>query len=51
MATMKDPQFLADAERQKLDVQPEDGEYLAALIRRIYATPRPIVERVTELIK
>ena len=51
MATMKDPQFLADAERQKLGVQPEDGEYLAALIRRIYATPRPIVERVTELIK
>src|SRR5262245_31800366 len=51
MITMKDPQFLADAKRQKLDVQPEDGEYLAALIRRIYATPRPIVEKIAELIK
>jgi tripartite-type tricarboxylate transporter receptor subunit TctC len=50
-ATMKDPQFLADAERQKLDVQPNDGEYLAALIKQIYATPKPIVDKVTELIK
>src|SRR5258707_1114783 len=51
MATMKDPEFLADAERQKLDVQPDDGEYLAALIKKIYATPRPILESVTELIR
>jgi tripartite-type tricarboxylate transporter receptor subunit TctC len=50
-ATMKDPQFLADAGRQKLDVQPEDGEYLAALIKTIYATPKQIVDRVAELIK
>ena len=51
MATMKDPQFLADASRQKLDVQPENGENLDGLVRKIYATPRPIVDRVTELIK
>jgi len=51
MATMKDPEFLSDAERQKLDIRPETGEYLAALVKKIYATPRPIVDRVTELIK
>jgi len=51
MATMKDPEFLSDAERQKLDIRPENGEYLAALVKKIYATPRPIVDRVTELIK
>jgi tripartite-type tricarboxylate transporter receptor subunit TctC len=51
MATMKDPEFLADAERQKLDVAPEDGEYLSAMIKKIYATPKPIVDRVSELIK
>src|SRR4051794_15837095 len=44
MATMKDPDFLADAARQKLDVQPETGEHLAARIQKIYATPRPIVD-------
>ena len=48
---MKDPEFLADAERQKLDIRPEDGEYLAALIKKLYATPRPIVDRVAGLIK
>lgn len=51
MATMTDPEFLADAERQKIDVQPEDGEHLAVLIKKIYTTQRSIVDRVTELIK
>ena len=50
-ATMKDPEFVADAGKQKLDVEPEDGEHLAALIRKIYATPKPIVEKIAELIK
>ena len=51
MATMQDRDFLADAKRQKLDVEPRDGAYLTALVRKIYATPKPIVERVAELIK
>jgi tripartite-type tricarboxylate transporter receptor subunit TctC len=51
MATMKDPEFIADAKRQKLDVDPEDGEHLAALIKKIYATPKPIVDKIAELIK
>jgi tripartite-type tricarboxylate transporter receptor subunit TctC len=50
-ATMKDTEFLADAKRSKLDVEPEDGEHLAALIKKIYATPKPIIERVGNLIK
>ena len=51
MATMKDPDFLADAKTQKLDVVPKDGEHLAALVQKIYATPKSIVDRVGELIK
>ena len=50
-ATMKDPEFVADVKRSKLDLEPEDGEHLAALIAKIYATPKPIVERVSNLIK
>jgi tripartite-type tricarboxylate transporter receptor subunit TctC len=50
-ATMKDPAFLEDAKKQKLDVDPESGEHLAALINKIYATPKPIVEKIGELIK
>jgi tripartite-type tricarboxylate transporter receptor subunit TctC len=50
-ATMQDADFIADAKRSKLELEPEDGEHLAALIAKIYATPKPIVDRVTALIK
>jgi tripartite-type tricarboxylate transporter receptor subunit TctC len=50
-ATMKDPEFIEDAKRSKLDLEPEDGAHLAALINKIYATPKPIIERVANLIK
>jgi hypothetical protein len=51
VATMKDPDFLADAKKQKLDVNPKDGEQLAAMIKKIYATPKPTVDKIAELIK
>jgi len=50
-ATMRDADFVAEAKNSKLDLEPEDGEHLAALIKKIYATPKPIVDRVTSLIK
>jgi len=50
-ATMKDKDFIADATKQKLDVEPEDGEHLGALIKKIYATPKSVVDRIGELIK
>ena len=50
-ATMKDAEFLADAKKQKLDVAPMDGEQLAAYVTKIYTTPKPIVDKVGELIK
>jgi len=50
-ATMRDADFVADAKRNKFELEPEDGEHLAALIKKIYATPKPIIDRVTELIK
>ena len=49
--TMRDPEFIEDAKRNMLDVDPEDGEHLAALIQKLYATPKPIVEKIGELIK
>jgi tripartite-type tricarboxylate transporter receptor subunit TctC len=50
-ATMKDADFVADAKKQKLDVAPKDGELLTALVKKSYATPKPIVDKVAELIK
>ena len=50
-ATMKDPEFAADVKRNRFDLEPEDGEHLAALVARIYATPKPVIDRVSNLIK
>jgi tripartite-type tricarboxylate transporter receptor subunit TctC len=50
-ATMRDPEFLADAKKGKLDVHPQTGQQLEELIRRIYATPKPLVEKIAALIK
>jgi tripartite-type tricarboxylate transporter receptor subunit TctC len=48
-ATMKDPAFIADTTKHGLEVDPISGKEIAALIARIYATPRKVVQRVIEL--
>ncbi|MGE5538316.1 MAG: Bug family tripartite tricarboxylate transporter substrate binding protein [Gemmatimonas sp.] len=45
-ATMKDPDYLAEAKAMKMDVDPMTGEDMEALIRKIYATPPRLVDRV-----
>jgi len=50
-ATMTDADFVAETKKSKLELDPENGEHLAALIAKIYATPRPIVDRIATLLK
>lgn len=50
-ATMRDSEFIADVKRNKFELEPEDGEHLAGLINKIYATPKSVVDRVSNLIK
>jgi tripartite-type tricarboxylate transporter receptor subunit TctC len=50
-ATMTDAEFIAEAKRSKLDLEPEDGEHLAALVQKIYATPKPVVDKIAAFIK
>jgi tripartite-type tricarboxylate transporter receptor subunit TctC len=50
-ATMEDPEFIADAAKAKLQVEPLNGDNLEALIKRIYATPKPLIDKIGELIK
>jgi len=51
MATMNDPEFVAEAGQRKLVLEPESGDELEALIKKAYATPKPIIERIGKLIK
>ena len=39
-ATMKDPAYLAEAERLKIDVEPLTGEQVATLVEQVSRTPR-----------
>ena len=45
-ATMKDVDFLADAARMAIDIDPIDAAAAEQVLTRIYATPRAVVERV-----
>jgi tripartite-type tricarboxylate transporter receptor subunit TctC len=45
-ATMKDPAYLAEAEKLKIDVDPLTGAELAALVAQVAQTPADTVARV-----
>jgi tripartite-type tricarboxylate transporter receptor subunit TctC len=49
-ATLQDPEFRAEAARMQADLAPTTGEEVQALVARIYATPRPVIERVKKLL-
>jgi tripartite-type tricarboxylate transporter receptor subunit TctC len=51
MATMKDPQFLADAEKAKLEITPVAGDEVEALVRDVYRTPSDIVGKAAAMIR
>jgi tripartite-type tricarboxylate transporter receptor subunit TctC len=47
LATFKDPDFLADAEKQQLEInKPTSGEELQEQITRVYTMPQRIVDRL-----
>jgi tripartite-type tricarboxylate transporter receptor subunit TctC len=49
-ATTKDPDYLAEAQRLKIDVNPVPGKAVEALLGRIYATPKDIVAKAAAAI-
>ena len=50
-ATMKDPAFLADMARQKLEVRPVPGTELDELVREVYGFPADEVKIAADAIK
>jgi tripartite-type tricarboxylate transporter receptor subunit TctC len=49
-AALKDPDLIAEAAKQRLDVSPVSGVDMTALIARAYAAPKPVVERARALV-
>ncbi|HSM20058.1 MAG TPA: tripartite tricarboxylate transporter substrate-binding protein, partial [Hyphomicrobiales bacterium] len=48
METMKDPDFLEDAKKQDLEVNPIGGERIKQLIAKIYKAPKELVQLAKE---
>ena len=47
-ATMKDPKFLKDAKKQKLEIAPISGEEIGKLMAALYASPKELVQAAKE---
>ena len=50
-ATMQDSAFIAEAQSRGLELDPVDGEHVAAIIQKIYTTPSAIIEKVARWIR
>lgn len=50
-ATMKDPEFLAEAKKARLDINPLTGEELEENIREIFKLDRDLVEKLKDILK
>jgi tripartite-type tricarboxylate transporter receptor subunit TctC len=50
-ATMKDPEFLGEAKRLNLDIDPVSGEEIAALVRKIYGSPADVIARAKAVLE
>ena len=51
MKALQDKDFLADAEKAKIDVNPLDGAKVQDVVTKVYASPPAVVARAKELIK
>jgi tripartite-type tricarboxylate transporter receptor subunit TctC len=51
LETMRDKEFLADAEKAKLEIMPVPGKDIEQLIGELYATPADIVAKTAEMIR
>jgi tripartite-type tricarboxylate transporter receptor subunit TctC len=51
MDTMKDPAFLAEAQKIKLEITPVSGEAVQKLVAEVYATPPDVVKKAAAAVK
>jgi tripartite-type tricarboxylate transporter receptor subunit TctC len=49
--TFKDPNFLTDVDRLKLDLDPRSGEDVQALVAKLFASTPAQVARAREVVK
>jgi len=50
-ATMKDPQFISDADKMRIDISPLPGAKVQEIVTKLHATPKDIVEKARAAIR
>jgi tripartite-type tricarboxylate transporter receptor subunit TctC len=50
MDTMKDPGFLTEADKMKLEINPVSGDAVQAIVQEVYQTPKSIAAAVSEIV-
>ena len=45
-AAMKDPALLDEAKKANLEINPKTGHVVAALVQKMYAAPKELIERM-----
>jgi len=50
MNTMKDPGFLAEAEKMRLEINPVSGDAVQAIVQDVYQTPKSIAAAVADMV-
>jgi len=50
MQTMKDERFLTEAKKVNLEIQPLDAATVENLVKQVFETPKPVVERTRKLL-
>jgi tripartite-type tricarboxylate transporter receptor subunit TctC len=51
MTTLKDPEFLADARRSDMDIDPMSGEELQSLVKDLYASSPEVTKQLSRIMK
>jgi hypothetical protein len=50
MDTMKDGEFLAEAGKLKLEINPVSGDAVQSIVQEVYRTPKPVAAAVANMI-
>jgi tripartite-type tricarboxylate transporter receptor subunit TctC len=51
MDTMTDKEFLYDAEQNKFEINPVDGDRLETLVKEVYGTPSDVLRKVAKMMQ
>ncbi|MDB5595160.1 MAG: tripartite tricarboxylate transporter family receptor [Hyphomicrobiales bacterium] len=48
---LKDPELIAEAAKQSLEIRPKTGEELAAMVKKASAIPQPILDKTAKILE